>query len=92
LRGIIFGEVGAKAEVAVCPGMQLPFAFVGDEPEDFKRLKRLAKAREDVLGFNARGDGYIVTDGPGEYALLLISLDKVREDPSVAQRVKAATS
>ncbi|WP_308514401.1 hypothetical protein [Sphingomonas flavescens] len=91
LRGIIFGEVGAKAEVAVCPSLRLPFAFVGDAPKVYKRLERLAAEREDVVGFNARGEGYIVTDGPSRYTLLLTSIDKIVEDPSVAERVNAAT-
>jgi hypothetical protein len=91
MRGIIYGSVGAKAYVNDCPGVKLPFAFIGSEPDDYKRLEQLAEKREDVLGFNAVGDGYIVTDGPGRYVLLLIALDKVREDPSVAKRVRAAT-
>jgi hypothetical protein len=69
----------------------LPFAFIGDTPGDFARLRQLAEQRQDVLGFDALGDGYIVTDGPGQYVLLLITLDKVREDPSVAKRARAAT-
>ena len=91
LRGIIFGSVGAKAEVGICHGVRLPFAFIGGEPEAYHRMKRLAEQRDDVLGFDAMADGYIVTDGPGKYALLLLTLERVREDPSVAKRVKAAT-
>lgn len=91
LRGIIYGSVGAKAYVKACPGVKLPFAFIGSAPDDYKQLEQLADKREDVLGFNAIGDGYIVTDGPGEYVLLLITLDKIREDPSVAKAARAAT-
>jgi hypothetical protein len=92
VHGVIYGSVGAKAEVPACPHMELPFAFVGTKPDDYARLKELAEQRQDVLGFNAVGDGYIVTDGPGEYVLVLITLDDVREDPSVAKRARAATS
>ena len=91
MHGIIFGSVGAKAEVGVCPNVRLPLAFIGEKPEEYRRLELLAEEREDVLGFDANGDGYIVTDGPGRYVLLLITLDKVREDPSVAKRTRAAT-
>ncbi len=91
VRGIIYGSVGAKAEVSACPGVQLGFAFIGDEPAEYRRLEKLAEQREDVLGFDAVGDGYIVTDGPGRYVLLLITLNKVREDPSVAKASRAAT-
>jgi hypothetical protein len=85
VRGIIYGSVGHKAYVKAYPGVKLPFAFIGPEPADFKRLEQLAETREDVLGFNALGDGYIVADGPGRYVLLLITLSNVREDPSVAK-------
>lgn len=91
IRGIIFGSVGAKAEVGICPGVRLPVAFIGGEPDEYQRLKRIAEQREDVLGFDAMADGYIVSDGPGQYAILLVTLEKVREDPSVAKRLKAAT-
>src|SRR5689334_24872871 len=91
MRGIIFGSVGAKAELGACSHMRLPFAFIGEEPAEYTQLKELAEQREDVLGFNAVGDGYIVIDGPGEYALLLITLDKIREDRSVAKAARAAT-
>lgn len=83
--------MGHKAYVKACRGVKLPFAFIGSEPADYKRLEQLAEKREDVLGFNALGDGYIVTDGPGHCALLLITLSDVREDPSVAKAAKAAT-
>jgi hypothetical protein len=71
--------------------MELPFAFVGTQPDEYARLKKLAEQRQDVLGFTAVGDGYIVTDGPGENVLLLITLENIREDPSVAKRARAAT-
>ena len=91
LRGIIYGSVGHKAYVNACPGVKLPFAFIGPEPADFKRLEQLAEAREDVLGFNALADGYIVSDGSGRYVLLLMTLSNLREDPSVAKAARAAT-
>jgi hypothetical protein len=31
-----------------------------------------------------------VTDGPGEYSLLIITLGRIREDPSVAKRGQTA--
>lgn len=90
LHGVIYGPVGAKLLVKDCPGGKLSFAFIGDVPADFKRLEQLAKEREDVLGFDALGDGFIVTEGHGEYVLLLIELTDVREDPSVARAASTA--
>lgn len=90
LHGVIYGSVDAKAVMRACPGVKLPFAFIGDAPADYGRLQRLAAQREDVVGFDAIADGYIVTDGPGEYVLLLITLERVREDRSVGEAARAA--
>lgn len=91
-RGVIYGDVGHKAYVKACPGVKLSFAFIGPEPTDYRTLEQLADKREDVLGFSALADGYIVTDGSGEYSLLLLTLSDIREDPSVAKATRAATA
>ena len=90
LRGIIYANIATKALVKACPGVELPLAFIGSEPADYQRLKQLAESRGGVVGFKALGDGYIVTDGPGQYVLLVMTLSHFREDPSVAQAARAS--
>jgi hypothetical protein len=88
LSGVIYGSVGAKVELKACPGVRLAFAFIGGEPAGYQTLKQLAVRKEQALGFKAFADGYIVQQFPGEYSLVIISLDRVAEDPAVTGRYK----
>jgi hypothetical protein len=79
IRGIIYANIATKARVKACPGAELPLAFIGSEPADYRRLKQLAESKGGVVGFNALGDGYIVADGPGQYVLLVMTSSRFRE-------------
>jgi hypothetical protein len=86
VRGVIYGDVGAKAEVKSCPGIRLPLVFVGTEPTDYQRLKLISQRRHSAVSFSGLGDGYIVKDGaPDRYSLLLVALTDIREAPNTAK-------
>jgi hypothetical protein len=83
VHGFIYGSVGAKVVLSICPKRKLPFAFIGDPPPEYQKLKKLAERGEEARSFIGVADGYMVENSPGELSLLILSLDNVHEDPTV---------
>lgn len=91
IKGFIFGSVGAKALIPACPGVEVPIAFIGEEPSDYKQLVVAASQREQVVAFDAVADGFVVQERDGDPVLILMTLGQLREDPAATARANADT-
>jgi hypothetical protein len=91
VKGFIFASVGTRVLLDACPNVQVRVAFIGETPPDYKQLVAVASDRLDVIAFTAVADGFVVQEGGGDPLLILISLDKLREDPGATARAQAAS-
>ncbi len=91
VKGFIFGELGTKVLLNSCPGVQVPITFIGDAPPEFMKLVSVAVQREDVVGFEAVANGFVVQERDRDPVLILTSLDKLREAPSIVAARETAS-
>ena len=78
-------------QLGACPGAQVPVAFIGEAPADYKHLTEVASQRKQVVVFDAVADGFIVQERDVDLVFILLSLDKLRESPGATARAKAAS-
>lgn len=77
VQGSIYGSVGTRVRIPLCPGIKMPLEFIGPGDTNYLALKRKASREMRELQFTGIGSGYIVKDG-GTYVFIAITLENLR--------------